>query len=46
MFAKLRYLGIEEDVMRLLEDLYINFNGQLQWKGQMTDEFETPARVR
>ncbi|XP_038063126.1 uncharacterized protein LOC119733828 [Patiria miniata] len=46
LFAKLRYLGVEEDVMRLLEDLYINSNGKLRWKGRMTDEFETPVGVR
>ena len=46
LFTKLRDFGIEEDVMRLLEELYINSNGQLLWKGRMTDEFEMPVGVR
>ena len=46
MFAKLSELGVEGDVLRLIEDLYLNANGQLRWKGQLTQVFDTPAGVR
>ena len=46
MFAKLSELGVEVDVLQLIEDLYQNANGQLRWKGQLAQIFETPAGVR
>ena len=45
LFPKLQGFGIDEDVMRLLEGLYINSKYQLCWKGWMTDKFETPVGV-
>ena len=46
LFVKLHDFDVEWDVMRLLEDLQMNPNGQLRWKGWMTDEFETLVGIR
>ena len=46
LFSKLRELKVDEDVVRLIENLYSNANGYLSWKGGFTETFATPVGVR
>ena len=46
LFEMLRRLGMAEDLVRIIENLYSNAHGTISWKGHTSASFPTPAGVR
>ena len=46
LFEMLRRLGMAEDLVRIIENLYGNAHGTISWKGHISTPFPTPAGVR
>ena len=46
LFEMLRRLGMAEDLVRIIENLYRNAHGTISWKGHISAPFPTPAGVR